>query len=57
MTLDYVTFSISLCPEVGDDEFIILCILVAVGWAVSKLQRGELRALPPGHRKQKRNSK
>ena len=34
--LDYATASIKLCPEVGNDEYVIV-ILVVVGWANLKL--------------------
>ena len=51
MTLDYVIVSIKLCPEVGNDEFIIVCNF---GMSDLKVMEGrDLRALP-SHRKQKK---
>ena len=40
ITLHYVIVSFQLCPEVGDDNYIALCIFggrSSVAWAVLKL--------------------
>ena len=54
MTSDYVIVLIKLCPEVGNDEFIIVCNFGGRGMSDLKVMEGRgLRALP-SHRKQKK---
>ena len=54
VTSDYVIVSIKLSPEVGNDEFIIVCNFGGRGMSDLKVMEGRgLRALP-SHRKQKK---
>ena len=48
MTSDYVIVSIKLCPEVGNDEYIIVC-----NFGGRRMSGFEVIGAPAGRRKQK----
>ena len=55
MESDYVIVSTKLCPEVGNDEYIVLCNFGAIVCTVLKLWRGASKLKPPFPGRRKRN--